>query len=547
MKFFKVEMIFKIGMALCSLIEAVVGMEKDVIVIGGGCAGMVAALEGREEGAEVVILNRGPIGLGTNSALSNATFSGPTMHYAPEKYVEDTLQIGKGINRELLVRLMAKEASLGFSLLRSLDLKLVELSDGYYVKSTRPDLIPGITLVRALAGEIGKVSGIEVLTGLYVTGILKDAEKVYGVRGFDRKGEEVFIYAPAVVLATGGAGAIYLRNDNQKSIMGQGYYLAAKTGLELWDIEFVQFYPLVIAQPGLPSLLLYPPYPQEARLINAAEEDVLEKHGLGDPNKAHVTERDRFSAILFQEGLKGPLCMDYRTVPTSRWKRHPLSLLTRMKFDFQREPFAVSPAAHFFMGGVRIDENGQTSVPGLFACGEVAWGLHGANRKSGNALMECFVFGRIAGRSAAQCALNRRISLPKLKESSKDFSYHSGSSRETLRGLRRRIREIAWTCAGVVRSEKGLREGLAKVAESEIELKGVAPQTVHDKRLKEDLMGAAFVLKAVLTASLSRKESRGSFVREDFPRQDDLNSRINSCLAYNWEEDRLSIRYHPAG
>lgn len=348
MKSFKVEMIFKIGMALCSLIEATVGMKKDVIVIGGGCAGMVAALEAREEGAEVVILNRGPIGLGTNSALSNATFSGPTMHYSSEEYVEDTLQTGKGINHELLVRLMAKEASLGFSLLRSLDLKLVELSDGYYVKSARPDLIPGITLVRALAGEIGKVSGIEVLTG-------------------------------------------------------------------------------------------------------------------------------------------------------------------------------------------------------LFACGEVAWGLHGANRKSGNALMECFVFGRIAGRSAAQCALNRSISLPKLKESSKDFSYHSGSSRGTLRWLRRRIREIAWTCAGVVRSEKGLREGLAKVAESEIEVKRVAPQTVHDRRLKEDLMGATFVLKAVLTASLARKESRGSFVREDFPRQDDLNWRINSCLAYNWEEDRLSVRYHPAG
>jgi len=139
-------------------------MKKDVIVIGGGFAGMVAALEAGEEGAKVVIIDRGSIGLGTNSALSNATFSSPTMHYAPEKYVRDTLKTGKEINRELLVRLMAKEASLGFSLLRSLDLELVELSDGYYVKSARPDLIPGITLVRALAGKIRKVNGIEVLT-----------------------------------------------------------------------------------------------------------------------------------------------------------------------------------------------------------------------------------------------------------------------------------------------------------------------------------------------------------------------------------------------
>jgi len=522
-------------------------MKKDVIVIGGGCAGMVAALAAREQGGKVVIIDRGTIGLGTNSALSNATFSGPTTQYATEKYVRDTLQTGKEINHELLVRLMAKEASTGFSLLRSLDLKLVELSDGYYVKSARPDLIPGITLVRALAGEIRKVSEIEVLTGLYVTEILSDGERVYGVRGFDRTGEGIFIYASAVVLASGGAGAIYLRNDNQKSIMGQGYYLAAKTGLELWDIEFVQFYPLVIAQPGLPSMLLYPPYPQEAKLINAAEENILKKHGLDDPSKSHVTERDRFSAILFQEGQKGPLYMDYRTVPPSRWKRHPLSLLTRMKFDFQREPFAVSPAAHFFMGGVRIDECGHTTLPGLFACGEVAWGLHGANRKSGNALMECVVFGRIAGLSAARYALTHHISLANLKGSSRDFWYHPSSSRGTLRGLRRRIREIAWACAGVVRSENGLRRGVAKVTELEIELKIVAPQTVHDRKSKEDLMGATFVLKAVLTASLSRKESRGSFIREDFPRQDELNWRKNSCLAYDWEENEFSVRYFPVG
>jgi succinate dehydrogenase/fumarate reductase flavoprotein subunit len=522
-------------------------MKNDVIIIGGGCAGMVAALEAREEGAKVVIMDRGPLALGTNSALSNATFSGPTVHYAPEKYIEDTLQIGKGINRELLVRLMAEQALTGFSLLRSLDIKLVELSDGYYVKSTRPDLIPGITLVRALAEKIKNLSEVEVFTGLYVTEILKDGGKVCGVRGFDRTGEELFIYAPTVVLATGGAGAIYLRNDNQKSIMGQGYYLAAKTGVQLWDMEFVQFYPLVIAQPGLPSVLLYPPYPQEARLINAAEENILKKHGLDDPNKAHVTERDRFSAILFQEGLQGPLYMDYRAVPASRWMRHPLSLLTRIKFDFQREPFAVSPAAHFFMGGVRIDESGQTSLPGLFACGEVAWGLHGANRKSGNALMECVVFGRIAGRSAAQYALNCHISRPKPEESSKDFSYHASSSQGTLRGLRTRIRETAWTYAGVVRSEKGLREGLAKVTELEIELRAMAPHTVHDKRLKGDLMGATFVLKAVLYASLSREESRGSFIREDFPDQDDLNWHKNSFLAYDWKEDKFSVSSCPAG
>jgi len=199
------------------------------------------------------------------------------------------------------------------------------------------------------------------------------------------------------------------------------------------------------------------------------------------------------------------------------------------------------------MGGIRIDESGQTALPGLFACGEVAWGLHGANRMSGNALMECVVFGRIAGRGAARYALNYPTSLPDLKELSKGFSYDPSSSQGTQRKLQRRIREIAWRCAGVVRSEKGLREGLAEVKKLEIELKGIAPHTVHDRKLKQDLMGATFVLKAVLYASVSRKESRGSFIREDFPQQDDLNWRKNSCLTYDWEDDRFSVSYYPAG
>ena len=521
-------------------------MKSDVIIVGGGCAGMVAAIEARKAGARVAIIDKGQIALGTNSALSNATFFGPTRQYSPEKYVKDTLRTGREINREALVRLVAKEAPHAFSLLRSLGLTLVEFQGGYYIKSVRPDLIPGITLVKALAGKIRSVSGIEVLTGVYVTDILKE-QSIRGIRGFAKTGEEVLIHAPAVVLATGGAGALYLRSDNQKSMMGQGYYLAAKAGLELWDMEFVQFYPLVMAQPGLPSLLLYPPYPERARVINDAEQDILEKYGIGNPSEAHITKRDTFSAILFQESIKGPLYMDYRMVPASQWKKHPLSLLARIKFDFRNQPFVVAPAAHFFMGGIRIDEGGHTSLPGLFSCGEVAWGLHGANRVSGNALTETVVFGKIAGRNAARYALTHRMSQSEPKALLEKSSHGISSSPRTLREFRQRIREMAWRHAGVMRDEKGLREGLVKLAKVEADLKGIVPQTVNERIGKENLMSAAFVLKAVLTASLSRTESRGSFIREDFPRQDDINWRKNSCLKYDWEGGRFSLTYHPIG
>jgi succinate dehydrogenase/fumarate reductase flavoprotein subunit len=279
-------------------------------------------------------------------------------------------------------------------------------------------------------------------------------------------------------------------------------------------------------------------------VINDEGEDVLQKYEIGDLNEAIKTRRDDLSAALFKEGSKRLVYIDYRKVPSSAWTRHPLSLLRRIHFDFKNKPLSVSPAAHFFMGGVRIDENGQTSLPGLFACGEVVWGLHGANRMAGNALTETVVFGKIAGRNAADYALTHRPSISNPKGLVNDFSHHPSPSKERLPNIRNQIRETAWKYAGVVRSQEGMKEGLAKVTDLERELKGIVPKTIVDRKLKEDLVSAAFVLEAVLTASLSRGESRGAFIREDFPQQDDLKWRKNSCLLYDIQEGNFSLNHY---
>jgi fumarate reductase (CoM/CoB) subunit A len=522
-------------------------MEKDVdvIVVGAGCAGMIAAFEAGAGGAKVAIIDRGPIGIGSNSSLAGGGFASPTSRYRPEEYVKNTLSAGKGLNRESLVSLMAEQAPSGISFLRSLGVEFLELPHVYVVKSPRIDLNAGVTLVKVLARKVKNSRLIEVLNGFYVTEIIKDGENVCGVRGFMKTGEDAVIYAPAVVLATGGAGAIYLKNDNQKGIMGQGYYLAAKAGLALWDMEFVQFHPLVIAEPGLPSQPLFPPYPQETRMVNTSGEDILRKYNINSIYDAVQTSRDQFSAILYQENLTGSVFMDYRRIPVSLWGKQPISLLTKLRFDFRKNPFAVSPAAHFFMGGVRIEENGQTPLPGLFACGEVVWGLHGANRMGGNALTECLVFGRIAGRNAAQYALTHSAPVLNKRESSHGLSNAPSFNRERLVKLRRQIRELAWTYAGVVRSEISMKKGLVELVGLEMELKGIVPLRVRDRKLLKDLMSAVFLLKVVLTASLSRKESRGSFIREDFSHQDDVDWRKNSCVIYEPKNNQFSLSYHP--
>jgi len=513
-------------------------MKRDVIVIGGGCAGIVAALEARKAGAKVVIVDRGPIAMGTNSALSGGIFAGPTSRYGVEEYIQDTLKAGKGLNDKALVELMAEEAPSAFSFLRSLGIELIESSRDHRVKSSRPDIIPGVTLMRKLQERAKETEGVELLSGVYVTEILKREGKVCGVAGFGMEGEDVLIYAPAVVLATGGAGAIYLRSDNQKKAMGQGYYLAAKAGLELLGMEFVQFYPLAIAEPGLPPMLLFGPYPKEGRLINHTGEDLLKKYGVDDLYGFLSEGRDTFSAILFRESLNGPVYMDYREVPSTMWERYPFPLLKKLKFDFGKRPFRVSPVAHFFMGGVRIDKTAQTSVPGLFACGEVVSGLHGANRMRGNALTECVVFGRIAGRHAAHYALSHPLYLSD-QERPKVFLYGTSSVKKKLRQITQLVKDIAWKYAGVVRSEEGLRKGLDRLKDLEEELELIVPSTKNERKRREDLLSAVLVLKGIFLTSLQRQETRGAFIREDFSLENDHLSK-NSSFVYEEGSIRLT-------
>ena len=518
-------------------------MQRDVIIVGAGLAGIMAAFSAQAEGAEVLLIDRGSIGTGTNSILAGGVFAAPTSTYSPDAYIKDTLQIGKMINNELRVKLVAQQAPGAINFLRSFGFNLIESSDHYILKSSRTDVIPGVPLMNKLAEKIKKLDRINILNSFYVTEILRQDNQLFGVSGFDKSGRKLSIYALSVVIATGGGGAIYLRNDNQKRMMGQGYYLAAKAGLELWDIEFIQFYPLVMAEPRLPSMMLYPPYPKETKIINASGEDIGRKHGMSDVNEAIMKKRDALSVILFEEGFAGPIYMDYRKVSSTSWETYPLSLLAKIKFDFRTKPVTISPGAHFFMGGIRTDESGQTSLPGLFACGEAVWGLHGANRRGGNALTECLVMGTIAGKNAAINSLSQHSTPLKTKESG-DLALNISPADRQLRDLSRRLKEMAWKYAGIVRSEEGIKTGMKELELLDRQLETKVPHSIPERRLKEDLMSASFILKAVLISSLAREESRGSFNRKDFSQEDNINWRKNSCLVYERKEGRFSLSRH---
>ena len=519
-------------------------MCAEVIVVGAGLAGMTAALAAEQTGADVILIDRGPIGVGTNSALSNAAFSGPISAERTEEYVDLVLQIGKRLNRVAYVKRVAREAPAAVAVLESLGLEIGRTPGQWMVRSAQPEQIPGVSLVRCVAALVARRDRIQPERGVYVQTLLRSPERIVGVRGVDLSGIERDIRAPAVILACGGAGAIYAKHDNQASIMGQGYYLAACAGLDLWDMEFVQCYPIVLDEPDMPMMMIYPPYPREATLIGPAGEDLLQKHDLGNINQAIIRKRDVFSAMLMTKGKAGPICMDLRAVPDEKWEVHPLSLLKRFRAECRQRPIRISPAVHFFMGGVRTDEEGQTDLSGLFACGEMVWGLHGANRMGGNALMECLVSGRLAGLGAARLA-SAHPDLPAAPISPVAGEGPAGSERVDLRDLRRRLQDAAWEHAGVVRSREGMVAGLRKAEHMWRALRAARFDTPKERVLQEDLLGGTFTLRAVLTAGLGRLESRGGFLREDYPAQDDAQWLRNSRVSWDPASDRFRVEYVP--
>lgn len=504
-------------------------MSQPVVIIGAGLAGMTAALAAALGGARVICLDRGAVGMGTNSAISNGFLTGPTSSYGRDEYVRDTMAIGAQVNWRDKVEQVADGAFQAVAFARDLGTPMVESADHYEVIASRPEVIPGVSLVRPFAAAVSAEERVQVRGGCQVLEVLRRHGRAVGVRYLDKTGEIKDLAAGAVVLAAGGAGAIYARHDNMRSTFGQAYALAARAGVALRDLEFVQFYPLVLDEPGLPGLLIYPPYPSEARLLGAGGEDILES--MGDINSAVLKKRDTFSAHIYACERKGPVRLDLTQAPETAWQEFPLAILGRLRWDWRTKPARVGPGAHFFMGGVRTDGGGRTSLPGLLACGEVTWGLHGANRRGGNALMECLVTGLACGQAAAGEADQAGVmpALPAMKSPEPGHGTGQGPAPE-IKSLWQRLKQIAWTRAGIVRNASGLQAGLTELVPLRTAAGALPAGNAKELRQREDFGCALLVLEAILSASRLRTESRGALTRSDFPQIDEVQWRASTRL-----------------
>ena len=519
-------------------------LQAEVAIIGAGLAGVLAAVAAARTGAKVLLIDRGGMGLGSNSAMSNGNFCGPTTEYPLEQYVRDTLQAGRGLNRASWVERVGREVPASFAFLAEMGVELAPYSNYYLAPTPKPDVFRGAGFMATLAASLRGEKNLERLGGVQVRRIVVEEGRATGLQGLDAGGRPVRVAAKAVVLAAGGAGAVYAVNDNMKAIMGQGYTLAAQAGLPLWDMEFVQFYPLVLVEPGLPKVMLYPRYPQGTRLINAAGQDILARSGIADVNQGIIELRDRLSAAMAREAAAGPVRVDFTEVAEEHWSQYPLAMLNKMRFDFRRKSVAVMPGAHFCMGGVQAGPDGSTTIPGLFACGEMLWGMHGANRRGGNALTECVVSGRLTGLGAAAYAGKRDVAPRLDDDQTPEPSPAPERGGAELRALRERLREIAWRRAGIERREEDLALGQSELAAWQQELARLPVSGPRPDWLRWDLECAGLFLSAVLGASRARLETRGALLRTDYPEADDgawlKNSRLELLPQGGW-----SLSHHP--
>jgi succinate dehydrogenase/fumarate reductase flavoprotein subunit len=499
----------------------------DVIVIGSGAAGLRAAISARTAGRSVCVVSKGNPGKSTCTGFSGGVMAGSAGKGKNDTHLQRTLTAGRGLNARELVEIFAAEAPSRLDELMRWGIH-ADLKNGYLFAKGRPPVL-GEEIVRCLLIR-NKALGTHFWGNLLVTDVLADHDAA-GLSAYEKSsGNWVSLTAGAVVMAAGGASALYLRTDNPKRILGDGYRLVLEAGATLQDMEFIQFYPLCLSDPGTTPLVVPPKLADRGRLLNDDQEDVLAKYGITE-RPAGERARDLLSQALFKEIYRNRknVWLDLRNLSEADWRVDPFAAsfrgLLSERYGAGRRPLRVAPAAHHSMGGARIDATGATSVPGLFAAGEAAGGLHGANRMGGNALSEALVFGARAGSVAAAWANrpdggDRQPLLKALRARARNWSSGTPIAGE----LKDRLRKIMWEDGGIIREEQGLIRALGAVKDIHNETSASSPKSeLNGKELLDliELRSAARVATLILEAALMRRESRGSHFREDFPAQND--------------------------
>jgi len=509
-------------------------LETDFIVVGSGIAGLRAAVELAGAGHRVTVLTK------DRREESNTEYAQGGVAVALSEddgaalHEEDTLAAGAGLCDARAVEVLVEEGKRYIEELiewgTEFDREGGRLLFTREAAHSRPRILhahgdaTGHELVRALLARAGREPGVSFLAHAETEGLVVRDGRCVGVRYLDPVVRAPrALLARGVVLATGGAGQLFQHTTNPAVATGDGMAMAYQAGAELADMEFVQFHPTALNLEGAPRFLLSEALRGEGGvLLNADGKRFMPRYH----ERAELAPRDIVSRSIVAEMERTAtrtVYIDMTAFDARRLsRRFPKIYATCLDYglDLAREPVPVSPAAHYCMGGVRTDLEGRTTLPGLYAAGEVACtGVHGANRLASNSLLEGLVFGARAGRAAA---LDSPGPPPRSAADAVTAGGAAPSPSELRRvaaatlAVRKRVRRLMWERVGILRSSKSLGRALAEFGQI-----GGAPLPPAPRNFLT-------VALLVARAALWREESRGGHYRVDFPRRDDERWRVHS-------------------
>jgi succinate dehydrogenase / fumarate reductase flavoprotein subunit len=520
--------------------------EHDVLIIGAGGAGLRAALGALAQGAKVGVVCKSLLGKahtvmaegGIAAAMANVDHADDW-----QTHFRDTMRGGKLLNNWRMAQIHAQEApervreleQWGALFDRTKDGQILQRAFGGHTfrRLCHVGDRTGLEMIRTLQDR-GVQLGIDVYMECTISRLLKDGDRVAGAFGYWREqGRFVVFRAKSIVMATGGIGKAWKITSNSWEYTGDGMALAYDAGAELMDMEFVQFHPTgMVWPPGVQGILVTEAVRGEGGVLrNKLGQRFMEQY---DPKKMELSTRDVVARAIYTEVREGRgtehggAYLDISQKPADYVKKKLPSMYHQFKeladVDITKGPMEVGPTCHYMMGGIRVDaETAKSSVAGMFAAGEAAAGLHGANRLGGNSLSDLLVFGCRAGLAAAEHAQqisNTTIDSGQIEEAAREmltpFERKDG---ESPYAIHRDLQETMQNLVGIFRNKEDLiraLEELEKLKERAGRLSVEGSRLFNPGwHLAQDLKAMLTVSEAVTRSALAREESRGAHSRID--------------------------------
>ena len=527
----------------------------NVLVIGAGGAGLSAAIEAHSKGLSVIICgkrHRDDAHTVLAAGGINAAFGNVDKEDCWQQHFADTYIEGYGIGEPDIIEIMAKESPQCVAEIDRWGANFVKTKNGLidqrffgahsYRRTCYAGDYTGQAILKTLVDKVTRLH-IPIKDTEYVTGLLVENNICFGAVTFNIKtGNKTVLLADSVVLATGGHTRIWKRSSSRKhENHGDGLYLGLNVGCQLIDMEMVQFHPTGMLSPEehAGTLVTEAVRGEGGQLFNSKGERFMKNY---DSERLELSTRDRIALANYTEIIEGrgtpnggvylDISHKEKSFITEKLPSIYRQFIDLQMVDISKSPMEVAPTAHYSMGGLYVSaEEHSTSVDGLFAAGEVAGGLHGANRLGGNSLAEILVFGKRAGRAAAQRSMTIETLIRSQSTITKELQKIDnmvGSGDEIPKQIESELNNLMWNHCGVVRDATSMNEGLEKL--EELKSRSINLDIRVDSFSSNELI-AGFNLKAsicaaeaTLLSALERRESRGSHQRSDYPEINDEQS-----------------------